>query len=76
MSSVTCKKNKKFQTPVGDFTYRYLNMKKYPGGGVQKELEPDLFLLLASPEKALVDYLTLVVKPKGRWSVKELFLQC
>lgn len=60
ITSITNKRNKSFSTPVGEFTYQYLNPSKYP-------LEIELLgkenhFLIASPEKALCDHLYLTDK--------------
>ena len=59
MMSVTCKRDKNFSTPVGDFTYRYLSLKKYPLGVSRVLIDPFRHVFMASPEKALIDTLTL-----------------
>lgn len=60
VTSIVSKRNKLFSTPVGEFTYQYLNPQKYPLG---IELAQDAnrnHFLIASPEKALCDYVYLV----------------
>ena len=65
ITSVTSKKNKEFKTPMGYFSYRYLNLKKYPLGVLRKEMAPRLNILIASPEKAFIDYISLELKTKN-----------
>ncbi len=72
ITSVTSKKNKRFKTPLGIFTYRYLNPEKYPLGILQKELTPGTRIFMASPEKALIDYINLELK-SGNYSITEIF---
>ncbi len=59
VTSVTPKKNKEFNTPIGLFTYRHLPLSKYPHGIEQQWLDPEHPILIASPEKALCDYIVL-----------------
>lgn len=59
VTSITPKRNKSFDTPVGDFTYRYIAPKKFHvdvdlvGIGQQRTVR------MASPEKALCDHIHL-----------------
>ncbi len=57
ITSITNKRNKAFTTPVGNFSYRYLNSQKYPIG-----IELLNHFLIASPEKALCDHIYLTDK--------------
>lgn len=69
VTSVTSKRDKVFDTAVGKFSYRYLHPQKYavqmqwlPLLGVETEAHNNAgqrHILMASPEKALVDTLTL-----------------
>ncbi len=59
ITSVTPKRDKEFNTPVGRFTYRYLNAAKYPHGIEQQWIDKLHPILIASPEKALCDYVVL-----------------
>lgn len=59
VTSVTPKRDKDFKTPLGNFTYRYLNPERYPVGIDQVWLDASHPVLMASPEKALADYLVL-----------------
>ncbi|HBI21253.1 MAG TPA: hypothetical protein DDY37_01470 [Legionella sp.] len=62
ITSITSKRNKRFSTPVGDFTYRYLPPAKYTIG-IQIEQRPHhTHFLMASPEKALCDTIMLSEK--------------
>ncbi len=59
VTSVTPKRDKEFDTPLGQFNYRYLSADKYACGIEQVGIDRNNFVLMASPEKALCDYLTL-----------------
>ncbi|MEK6542893.1 MAG: hypothetical protein AABZ44_00430 [Elusimicrobiota bacterium] len=59
LTSVTPKRDKGFDTPIGRFTYRYLAMEKYPHGIKQIQIDENHSVLMASPEKALCDYVAL-----------------
>jgi len=61
-TSITPNRNKRFETPVGTFTYHYLNIKKYSVGITQQQLSSKQFILIATPEKALADQLYLIDK--------------
>jgi predicted transcriptional regulator of viral defense system len=56
ITSVTPKKNKVFETAVGRFTYQHLSLERYPQGIRQVWLSDSHAMLIASPEKALCDY--------------------
>jgi predicted transcriptional regulator of viral defense system len=73
ITSVTPKRDKDFQTPVGHFTYRYLGIEKYPHGIEQVWLDPTHPVLMASPEKALCDYVALKEMPglKSKGTARE-----
>lgn len=55
VTSMTNRRNKIFDTPLGMFRYTYLNNKRYTVGVEWKSLDHDQHFLIASPEKALVD---------------------
>lgn len=59
ITSVTNKRDKTFKTPVGVFTYRYLNVKKYPVGITEIMIDETHPVLFATPEKALADKIML-----------------
>jgi hypothetical protein len=54
ITSVTTGENRRFRTPLGDFTYRPLPPCRY-APGIRWMEEGDTHYLMASPEKALVD---------------------
>ena len=55
LTSITPQRDKIFETPVGRFTYRYLTMKKYTIGLTRLRLNDGRYIIIASPEKALLD---------------------
>jgi predicted transcriptional regulator of viral defense system len=59
MTSVTPKRDKEFNTPLGRFTYRYLGLEKYAVGVEQVWLDRTHTVLMASKEKAICDYVLL-----------------
>lgn len=62
VTSIVSKRNKLFSTPVGEFTYQYLNPQKYPMGIELAQDANQNHFLIASPEKALCDYVHLIDK--------------
>ena len=64
VTSVTPKRDKNFSTPLGNFSYRYLEMEKYVLGIEHVWLDSRHPVLMASPEKALCDYLLLNKVPE------------
>ena len=69
ITSMTTQKTKFFSTPIGNFSYTHLNIKKYTPGICLKEIDEAHFCLIASPEKALAD---LISGQKFHSSRKEL----
>ncbi len=63
ITSITPKKDKEFQTPIGRFTYRYLTLEKYAVGIEQVWIDRTHPVLMASIEKALCDYVILHKTP-------------
>lgn len=57
VTSVTCRRNKEFPTPVGVFSYHYLSLNKYPVGVTQLSIDANRAILIATKEKALADKL-------------------
>jgi len=62
VTSITPKRYKTYQTPVGDFVYHYLNFKKYSIGIALETILSNQQILIASPEKALCDLIHLIDK--------------
>jgi len=59
VTSITNKRNKTFSTPIGEFTYQYLNTTKYPIEIELAHYEKQNHFLIASVEKALCDHIHL-----------------
>lgn len=59
ITSVTTKRDRVFDTPVGRFSYRYLHPDKYPVGVDVIELDARHPVLIATREKALADQVAL-----------------
>jgi hypothetical protein len=59
VTSVTCKKKKEFQTPVGDYIYEYLQQESYSRGFRLHIINREQSFLIATPEKALLDLIAL-----------------
>ncbi|MGI6394704.1 MAG: type IV toxin-antitoxin system AbiEi family antitoxin domain-containing protein [bacterium] len=57
VTAVTNKRNKVFDTPLGRFSYRYINTSLYPEGIDLIELDETHNVLIASKEKAVADTL-------------------
>lgn len=55
VTSVTNKKNKFFKTPVGAFSYLYLNQQRYAVGITRLNIGDRKNILIAEKEKALAD---------------------
>ena len=55
VTSITPQRDKNFKTPLGYFSYRYLTMKKYSIGLTRLKLNDHRHIIIASPEKALID---------------------
>lgn len=62
LTCITNKRNKFFNTAVGNFVYYYLHPKKYPIGIELKTIAPKKQVFMASPEKALCDQIYLIDK--------------
>jgi len=62
VTSITPKRYKKFETPVGNFVYTYLHPKKYSIGIKLELTSTQQPFFIASPEKALCDQIYLIDK--------------
>ena len=60
VTSACSKRNKDFKTPVGDFVYYYISLKKYTSGIRIQSIDENTHFLIATPEKALSDYLARI----------------
>lgn len=72
VQSVTSKRNKEFNTPIGQFTYRYLNLEKYKLGVLLHKQGDGDTVFIASPEKAMVDIITLRLAKDTKANFKNL----
>lgn len=59
ITSVTSKKNNEFNTAIGRFTYRHLRARMYTHGIDLVWIDKQHPVLIATPEKALCDYVVL-----------------
>lgn len=77
VTSVTTKRDKRFETPLGVFTYRYLAKEKYREGISLVWMDPQHPVLMASPEKALCDYVAFnkIAHLKNREDAREFLLE-
>ncbi len=55
INSITLKTSHLYNTPIGSFTYRHLDVPYYSFGLQRVELGDNQFALMASPEKAICD---------------------
>jgi hypothetical protein len=62
MTSVTTAKNKIYQTQIGTFSYQHLAHDLYPLLTRQESIEKKGYYLIASAEKAVLDFLVLKTK--------------
>src|SRR3990167_7172366 len=58
VTSMSTKRNKLFRTPVGEFRYAYINTRRFTVGVNWSLISDNIHILIASPEKALVDIIT------------------
>lgn len=72
VKSVTMKLSKKFKTPTGRFSYRFMPSPYYSFGIRSIELSPGQVALLAIPEKALCDKIIATTGLMLRSSVQTL----
>jgi hypothetical protein len=54
--SVTPARKKQFKTPLGNFEYFFQNTKLYSAGMARVQIDGEKFALMATPEKALFDF--------------------
>ncbi len=71
-TSVTTQKNKKFQTPIGYFSYSHLASAIYPIGITIKKTEDERHFLIATPEKALMDIFSLKFHNADKPNMKDI----
>ncbi len=73
LTSVTTGANKKFKTPIGAFSYRHLPKDKYCIGYTLTKLDDYHSVLMANPEKALLDQLYFTKELRGKIKFDEYF---
>jgi predicted transcriptional regulator of viral defense system len=59
ITAISFKNKKNIKTPVGEFSYEYLNKQSYSHGLRFHVIDHQLRYLIATPEKALLDYIAL-----------------
>ncbi len=57
VTAVTTGRSREFQTLLGLFTYRSITRSQFSSGMKVIEIEPDIRFMMASPEKALADFI-------------------
>ncbi len=62
VTSITNQRNKSFSTPIGEFTYFYLNTQKFSTGIELMNAGKNNAFLIASKEKALCDHIYITDK--------------
>jgi hypothetical protein len=73
-TSVTTGRPEELETPIGRFQYRHVSQRLFYGFS-DVEIRPDQRVLLADPEKALVDLLYLSPRSDNKSFLRELRLQ-
>ncbi len=57
LTAVTTGRSREFKTPLGMFTYRNIGLSPFTSGMEIIEFQPDIRFMMASPEKALADFI-------------------
>lgn len=74
LTSITIRRNKNFDTPLGRFSYQHMPVARYSIGITRLEFPNNHFVLFATPAKALCDYLVLKAEPLKSLKNLEIFL--
>jgi predicted transcriptional regulator of viral defense system len=74
VTSVTTRRPEAIETPVGRFTFRHVNKRLF-FGFAEREVAPGQTVLLAGPEKALIDLLYLTPGSEDPNYLEELRLE-
>jgi hypothetical protein len=74
VTSVTFKKTKRYQTPLGDFVYRSVPAEYYPYGVLRRGENPAAPYLIACPEKAVMDMLYFTTGLRSMRDVQSFLL--
>jgi hypothetical protein len=75
VTSITSKRKKAFETPVGTFSYYYLDSTRYPLGTTISSDQAGRGILIASPEKSVIDTLWRQRADLDDMSVREFFFE-
>ena len=75
ITSITNKRKKLFETPVGIFSYRYIHPSVYSYGISLYKMDKNHSILIASKEKALADMLYFSDKMTSEMQIKEYFFE-
>ncbi len=57
VTAVTTGRSRQFQTPLGMFTFRSISLSQFSSGMDMIQIEPDIRFMMASPGKALADFI-------------------
>lgn len=72
LTSVTTQKNKQFETAIGNFSYAHLHASLYPLGVTIAQTSDNRQFLIATPEKALLDFFTLKMRSSGKPTLQDI----
>ena len=72
VTSITTQRSRRFQTPIGLFTYDHLSIRAFPVGVTLIQFSNHQQALMATKEKALADLLTV---RRGAFASKKHFLE-
>lgn len=74
VTSITNKRNKIFQTPVGTFSYKHIHTQLYPLETTLVQMDNSRYALMATKEKALCDMLHFTEKLKDEEACKKYLI--
>jgi hypothetical protein len=77
VTSVTLHPSKEFNTPYAPYSYRHISKNRYPVGYLTKTNADGESFLIARPEKALLDYVSIKAKDlivKNEEDIKEFLI--
>ena len=75
VTSITGKRNKLFRTPIGTFSYKYINSVLLPHATTLYQIDDRHTVLIATREKALCDMLYFVKKIGGVHGVRDFIIK-
>ena len=70
VTSICCTRNKSYDTPLGRFTYRFLNSRLYDQGVSLVRIDAHRSFFMAIPEKALIEKMILTFGRKWDGDVR------